>query len=160
MDMGAMHGMAPSSAAANGTAHRRHMMMMHMTFFWGKDTEVLFSGWPGSGHLGMYLLSLAVVFGLAVLIEWLSNCNYIKDSADHVAAGIAQTALYGFRIGLAYVVMLAVMSFNGGVFLAAVAGHTLGFFFFGSRAFNKAPPPPPATAYGKTTDLPPMSCNC
>nr|GMD87442.1 copper transporter 1-like [Ipomoea batatas]GME06603.1 copper transporter 1-like [Ipomoea batatas] len=56
----------------------RHMMM-HMTFFWGKNTEVLFSWWPGYDQLGMYILSLVVVFLLAVLVEWLSNCNYIKE---------------------------------------------------------------------------------
>ncbi|XP_019159696.1 PREDICTED: copper transporter 1-like [Ipomoea nil] len=156
-----MHGMGmPASspvaaAAANGTFHRRHMMM-HMTFFWGRNTEVLFSGWPGHDHLGMYIVSLVVVFALAVLVEWFSNCNYIKDGANRAAAGLLQTAMYGVRIGLAYMLMLAVMSFNGGIFLVAIAGHTLGFLVFGSRVFNK----PPSTANGKTTDLPPMSCNC
>ncbi|XP_019159732.1 PREDICTED: copper transporter 6-like [Ipomoea nil] len=155
---GHMHGMGfpPSpSAASNGTAahHHRHTMM-HMAFFWGRNTVVLFSGWPGYDNLGMYVFSLVVVFALAVLVEWLSNCNYIKDGANRAAAGILQTAMYGLRIGLANMLMLAVMSFNGGIFLMAVAGHALGFYFFGSRAFNK----PPSPADGTTTDLPPMHC--
>ncbi|XP_060175073.1 copper transporter 6-like [Lycium barbarum] len=157
-----MHGMAmappPSSAAMNnGTGggggmmmNHRHMMM-HMTFFWGKNTEILFSGWPGYDNLGMYILALVVVFFMAIFVEFLSHSNYINENADHVTAGLLQTTLYGLRIGLAYIVMLAVMSFNGGVFLVAIVGHSLGFLVFGSRVFKKP-------SSGKNLDLPPMSC--
>ncbi|ESR49908.1 hypothetical protein CICLE_v10033440mg, partial [Citrus x clementina] len=58
----------------------------------------------------------------------------------HVAAGLIQTLLLAIKVGLAFLVMLAIMSFNGGVFLVAVAGHTFGFFIFGSRVFNKSHP--------------------
>ncbi|XP_009588583.1 copper transporter 1-like [Nicotiana tomentosiformis] len=162
---GHMQGMAmappPSAAMNNATGggggmmmkNHRHMMM-HMTFFWGKNTEILFSNWPGYDNLGMYVLALFVVFFMAVLVEFLSHGNYIKENADHVSAGLIQTTLYGLRIGLAYVVMLAVMSFNGGVFLVAIFGHMLGFLVFGSRVFNKS------SNEGKTMDLPPMSCSC
>ncbi|XP_047967897.1 copper transporter 1-like [Salvia hispanica] len=129
--------------------HRRHMMM-HMTFFWGKDTEILFDSWPGSGHLAMYLLALAVIFFLAVAVEWFSH------SERRPAAALLQTLMYALRIGLAYLVMLAIMSFNGAVFVAAVAGHAVGFFFFGSRAFSKGAAQD--SGNGKASDLPPMSC--
>ncbi|KAL3329690.1 hypothetical protein AABB24_033844, partial [Solanum stoloniferum] len=121
-----MHGdMAPPAPASAVNNHH----MMHMTFFWGENAEILFSGWPGYNNI---------------------------ESANHVATGLIQTALYGIRIGLAYLVMLSVMSFNGGIFLAAIAGHTLGFLVFGSRIFKKSP----LTAYAKASDLPSMPCNC
>ncbi|KAL0418102.1 UNVERIFIED_CONTAM: Copper transporter 1 [Sesamum radiatum] len=126
-DGGHTHSMAAAPPPSNATMmmHHRHMMM-HMTFFWGKNAEILFDGiLRGSS-------SPASVVG---------------------GVGMLQTLLYAVRIGLAYLVMLAVMSFNAGVFLVAIAGHSIGFFLFGSRAFNKQ-----AIAPGKTSDLPPMNC--
>ncbi|KAL3652617.1 hypothetical protein CASFOL_002298 [Castilleja foliolosa] len=154
-DGGHMHGMGTAAAPPPAMMNHPHRMMMHMTFFWGKNTEILFDGWPGYDHLGMYVLALAFVFLLAVVTEWLSHCKILRRHS--AAAAVAQTGMYVVRIGLAYMVMLAVMSFNAGVFLAAVAGHGVGFFFFGSRAFKN-----PAAVVGdggKTaTDLPPMNC--
>ncbi|KAL3829084.1 hypothetical protein ACJIZ3_017886 [Penstemon smallii] len=151
---GHMSGMA---APPSNMTHNHHHMMMHMTFFWGKNAEILFDGWPGHDHLGMYILALALVFFLALFVEWLSNCNVLRDAASShhrsTAVGLLQTLMYAVRIGLAYIVMLAVMSFNAGVFLVAIAGHSIGFFFFGSRAFHKTTP-----GDGKSTDLPAMNC--
>ncbi|KAG5566969.1 hypothetical protein RHGRI_002507 [Rhododendron griersonianum] len=126
--MEGMDVMPPSSSSANGT----NEMMMHMTFFWGKNAEILFSGWPGTNS-GMYALALTFVFVLSLLVEWLSHGNLIKDGSNQVAVGLVQTLIQAIRVGLAYMLMLAVMSFNGGVFIAAVAGHALGFFLFGSE---------------------------
>ncbi|KAM1995791.1 hypothetical protein ACFX15_028808 [Malus domestica] len=154
MDHGhGMGGMAPPppSSMTNGTT-MHHTMMMHMTFFWGTEAEVLFSKWPGT-NTGMYYVSLFFVFALAVLVEWLSHCRLIRPSASDVISGLAQTFLHAIRVGLAYLVMLAVMSFNAGVFLVAVAGHTVGFLLFGSRVFKKKP-----DVDEKGSDLPPMRC--
>ncbi|XP_015575496.1 copper transporter 1 [Ricinus communis] len=156
-DMPGMGGMTPSSTMNNtnstggGMMMHHHKMMMHMTFFWGENAEILFSGWPGA-RTGMYVLALIFVFVLSFLVEWLSHSRLIKPGSPHVTAGLIQTLLHTMRVGLAYLVMLAVMSFNGGVFLVAVAGHCLGFLIFGSRVFKKTPPA------AKTSDLPPMSC--
>ncbi|CAL8999105.1 unnamed protein product [Prunus brigantina] len=156
MEHGHMGGTAsppsPPSSMMNGSNGMIHHMMMHMTFFWGTNAEVLFSKWPGSST-GMYYVCLLFVFALAVIVEWLSHCRLIKDGSSNVVCGLAQTFLHTIRVGLAYLVMLAVMSFNVGVFLVAVAGHTVGFLLFASRVFKK---PDPEDEKG--SDLPPMSC--
>ncbi|XP_018805486.1 copper transporter 1-like [Juglans regia] len=145
--------------AFNGTGdgHMRHRrMMMHMSFYWGHKAEVLFSGWPGTSSV-MYPLALAFVFVLAVLVEWLSHCNIIKPGTNNLAVGLMQTAMYTVRSGLDYMVMLAVMSFNGGVFLAVVGGRAVGFLVFGSRAFRKTSGSASGSDHAPS-DLPPMKC--
>ncbi|KAL9143494.1 hypothetical protein ABFS82_14G241000 [Erythranthe guttata] len=153
MDHDHMPGMAtpppPPSAGGGGMEHHSAMGMTHMTFFWGKNSEILFSGWPGT-RAGMYVLALLFVFILAVIVEWLAHCRKTRNAGDF-SGGLMRTVVHGMRIALAYIVMLAIMSFNGGVFIVAVAGHIFGFFLFGSRlCFNKYssdshkdfPPPP------------------
>ncbi|KAJ4725695.1 putative Copper transporter [Melia azedarach] len=156
MNDGHMHdtgGMAPPPIT-NGTMMHHKKMMMHMTFYWGKEALVLFKGWPGTRPV-MYALALIFVFVMGFLVEWLSHSRLIKPGASNVFAGVIQTFMHTIRVGLAYMVMLAVMSFNVGVFLAAVAGQALGFLVFGSRVFERADNIPP---YEKASDLPPMSC--
>ncbi|AED97133.1 unnamed protein product [Arabidopsis thaliana] len=137
-----MNGMSGSSPAAPAPSpssffqHRhRHGGMMHMTFFWGKTTEVLFDGWPGTS-LKMYWVCLAVIFVISAFSECLSRCGFMKSGPASLGGGLLQTAVYTVRAALSYLVMLAVMSFNGGVFVAAMAGFGLGFMIFGSRAFR------------------------
>ncbi|KAJ9698558.1 hypothetical protein PVL29_007567 [Vitis rotundifolia] len=87
-------------------------MHHHMTLFWGKDTGILFSGWPRA-RSGMYAVGLVFVFVMAFIVEWLSHSRLIKPgSSTHVTPGL----VHALRMGLAYMVMLALMSFNGGVF--------------------------------------------
>ncbi|KAF0911982.1 hypothetical protein E2562_012793 [Oryza meyeriana var. granulata] len=119
---------------------------MGMSFTWGHRAVVLFPGWPGDrSGVGMYLLCLLVVLALAALVEALSAASRGLSSSSRpphdssrrqqlLAAGV-----HAAKMGLAYLVMLAVMSFNGGVLLAAVAGHAAGFLLarsglLGSRA--------------------------
>nr|KYP37131.1 Copper transporter 1 [Cajanus cajan] len=157
--MGGMQPAAPSSSSSSsnssmsmgmGMGMMMHdKMMMHMTFFWGKDTEILFHKWPG-GRTGMYAVALVFVFVMALLVELISSTRFIKPGSNHVLAGLFKTVLHVLRVGLAYLVMLALMSFNGGVFLAALLGHALGFFL-SAVAFNK-----PTQDLG--FDLPPLSC--
>lgn len=112
-----------------------------MTFVWGRNSE----------SLEMYVLNLVSVFVLSLLVEWLSHTRFVSSEMDNVVAGFVQTTLYGARILMAYLVMLAVMSFNVGVLLVAVAGYTVGFLVFGSRVFDRS-------EYHKASDLPPLNC--
>ncbi|KAL1544207.1 copper transporter 1-like [Salvia divinorum] len=125
---------AASSGADHGDGGHTMMgsSMTHMTFFWGKNSEILFSGWPGT-RTGMYVMALIFVFALAFIVELLSS--YLQR-AEKVSA-LVRTLVHGMRIGLAYLVMLALMSFNAGVFIVAVVGHSLGFLVFGSRVFKR-----------------------
>ncbi|KAK8574124.1 hypothetical protein V6N13_097116 [Hibiscus sabdariffa] len=114
------------------SSHNMTGLHTHMSFYWGHESRIIFSGWPGSSS-GMYALALFFVFGLAVIVECLSYRSMVKPEANKVAAWFFKTALHTIRAGLSYVVM----SFNGGVFLAAVFGHAVGFLVFGSKAFGK-----------------------
>ncbi|KAL6616131.1 hypothetical protein ACP70R_038401 [Stipagrostis hirtigluma subsp. patula] len=140
MEMGGMggHGMGmgmgmapPPGAAAHGGMRMRYM---HMTFYWGTKSEILFAGWPGARG-GMYALALVAVFALALLLEFLGcrgleSCLPKAAGNRRAAAAGARAAVHAARMGVAYVLMLALMSFNVGVLLVAVAGHAAGFLAF------------------------------
>lgn len=133
---------SPPSMYNNQSMYMQDMAMMHMSFFWGKDVVVLFSGWPGSGRLGMYILALALIFVLAAAAEIFSFGPTLKPRGIHPAADAAvHAAVYAFRMALAYFVMLAVMSFNVGVFLVAVAGHAAGSYAVKYRELAAAAAP-------------------
>ncbi|KAL2901950.1 Copper transporter 6 [Bienertia sinuspersici] len=99
-----------------------------MTFYWGKDGEILFSGWPGT-NTSMYAIALVAVFLLALLVEWLAGSHPGGKSG---VGCVIRTLVHALRMGLAYLLMLAIMSFNVGVFVVVILGHALGYWAFGS----------------------------
>ncbi|PRQ34274.1 putative Ctr copper transporter [Rosa chinensis] len=131
-------------------------MKTHFTFFRGKNTTaIIFPGWPGES-LESYILALIAVFLLSLVVEWLSHARLIEPSSDNnIADGLRQTLMYGSRVGLSYLVMLAVMSFDVGVLLAAIAGCSVGFLVFGSRVFMRSKV---GHSNMDQTDLPPLKC--
>lgn len=100
---------------------------------------MLFPGWPDSNR-AMYALALIFVFFLAFFAEWLARCSdaasSLKPGADKFAKVAFRTAMYAIKSGFSYLVILAVVSFNGGVFLTAIFGHAFGFAVFRGRAFR------------------------
>ncbi|KAK4854451.1 hypothetical protein QYF36_024027 [Acer negundo] len=128
--------------------------MMHMTFYWGRTVTVLFDSWKTSSWLG-YALTLVACFVVSAFYQYLEVWRFRlirlsvaggggganlagidapllhrKVAGKYSAARIAGTVLFGVNSGLGYMLMLAVMSFNGGVFLAIVLGLTVGYFVF------------------------------
>lgn len=131
--------MPPGSSMPDGSMNSTSTdtgMMMHMTFYWGKDVLVLFSGWP-ERSLGMYILALLFVFLLGFAVEVLSISPQLFGS-NSMAVLLIQACVYVVRMALAYMVMLSVMSFNLGVFIVAVAGHGAGFLLVKARALVAA----------------------
>ncbi|KAK6943046.1 Ctr copper transporter [Dillenia turbinata] len=116
------------------------MMDMHMSFYWGKRVLILFQNWPNGG-LVMYILALLFVFVLAMAVEVLSVSPTIKRGMNSpMIGGLTHAFVCGVRMGLAYMVMLSVMSYNLGIFIVAVVGHAFGAFvvkFRGISARNR-----------------------
>ncbi|XP_062092097.1 copper transporter 6-like [Humulus lupulus] len=143
MGGGDMPGMSGSNMPGMGGDLRNTTeAMMHSSLYWGKDAVILFSGWPNQ-NLGMYMLAFFLIFLIAVAAEVLSVSPTVKAGTSPIKAGAIQASVYAFRIGFVYLVMLSVMSFNIGIFIAAVAGHTLGFFIIKARSHaqtNQAAP--------------------
>ncbi|KAL3753727.1 hypothetical protein ACJRO7_001034 [Eucalyptus globulus] len=129
--------MSMSNSSSNGYDGMNMKMMMHMSFYWGKDAIILFSGWPEQ-RLGMYVLALFFIFVLALAVEVLSVSPNIRTSTNPIVGTTMQAAIYGLKMALAYMVMLSLMSFNVGVFIVAVIGHAFGFFLVKSQALAAA----------------------
>ncbi|KAF7058911.1 hypothetical protein CFC21_065883 [Triticum aestivum] len=134
---------------------------MHMTFYWGTSATILFDGWRTSAWTG-YLLSLLALFLAAAFYQYLEAFRIrVKLLAGAKAyplpppagsdarapllapgsaaflggrwpARVATAALFGVNAGIGYLLMLAVMSFNGGVFIAVVLGLAAGYLAFRS----------------------------
>ncbi|XVF88907.1 hypothetical protein PTKIN_Ptkin19aG0088400 [Pterospermum kingtungense] len=127
--------------------------MMHMTLYWGKDVTLLIDSWKTDSWLG-YFLTLLACFIFSSFYQYmedrrlrfrsLSSSNNNPSQPPSSAAGpaapllskyrrsakFATAFLFGINSAIGYLLMLAVMSFNGGVFLAIVLGLAVGYLLF------------------------------
>ncbi|KAL5071577.1 hypothetical protein RYX36_022464 [Vicia faba] len=131
--------------------------MMHMTLYWGKNVTLLFDSWKTDSWTS-YLLSLFACFLIASFYQYLEN---IRIRLKFFSGGkgqslvpenrapllglnkvsrnkVAESGLFGVNSAIGYLLMLAIMSFNGGVFVAIVVGLTLGYFLFRSQGEEDA----------------------
>ncbi|CAL5206242.1 unnamed protein product [Lathyrus oleraceus] len=126
--------------------------MMHMTLYWGKNVTLLFDSWKTDSWTS-YLLSLFACFLIASFYQYLENIRIrLKFFSGEKGQSpvpeiqtpllrlnkvsrnkVAESVLFGVNSAIGYLLMLAIMSFNGGVFVAIVVGLTLGYFFFRSQ---------------------------
>ncbi|MCO5576314.1 hypothetical protein L7F22_030123 [Adiantum nelumboides] len=142
---------ATSSASVSSLAHHE------TSFYWGQQATILFEGWRTTSP-ATYIASLLALLLISFLYQYLerltsssspllsqfhccppasqgshNNASKPFAPAPHVLSlptKLFLTLLFGLRVGLAYLLMLAVMSFNGGIFLAIILGFSAGFFAF------------------------------
>ncbi|XWS72275.1 hypothetical protein CRYUN_Cryun02cG0026200 [Craigia yunnanensis] len=122
--------------------------MMHMTLYWGKDVTLLIDSWKTDSWLG-YFLTLLACFLFSSFYQYMEDrrlrfrslvsSNPSQPSSTAVvpllhkyrsSAKFATAVLFGINSAIGYLLMLAIMSFNGGVFLAIVLGLAVGYLFF------------------------------
>uniref|UniRef100_A0A1D1XEB0 Copper transport protein n=1 Tax=Anthurium amnicola TaxID=1678845 RepID=A0A1D1XEB0_9ARAE len=129
--------------------------MMHMTFYWGRRVTLLFDSWQTDSWTG-YALSLLAVFLAAAFYQFMEDrririkartllkpaplpassagAPLLGFSFAHraAAARVAVAVLFGVNSAIGYLLMLAVMSYNGGVFVAVVVGLAVGYLAYRS----------------------------
>lgn len=132
---------------------------MHASFFWSQKVTILLSSWTTS-NAGQYVVAIIASLLFCVLHEFLTTLrvSLVADGAKQspskttpdstekspgaplreratwqlaIGSKLIGSILYGLNVALAYILMLVVSTFNGGLFLAVVLGLTMGFLLFG-----------------------------
>ncbi|KAG7941804.1 hypothetical protein I3843_16G065000 [Carya illinoinensis] len=136
--------------------------MMHMTFYWGKEVTLLLDSWRTDSWTSYSLTLIACLIASAfyqcmedrrVRFKLVSagkpsaqietpflRGKLFQGGPKFSAARIGGAALFGFNSAIGYLLMLAVMSFNGGIFLAVVLGLAIGYLLFRSVDGDLAAP--------------------
>ncbi|KAL9176573.1 hypothetical protein ABFS82_01G006000 [Erythranthe guttata] len=129
--------------------------MMHMTFYWGIRATILFDSWKTDSWLN-YSLSLLACFLFSAFYQYMEDRRFrirlLSKNTPSSGGGaapletpllfsklggsnwppsrFADAILFGINSAIGYFLMLAVMSFNAGVFLAVVVGLAVGYLIF------------------------------
>ena len=143
----------PTQTGHFTTTHPSDTMVM--VFSTRMDPVLLFAAWHPQ-TAAQYTLSLMLIFGLAVLHEWLVRQKRLCDARHRSAAHgealplfraatlsrservhtitriLAAMCLHAASVTTSFLLMLLIMSFNVGVFTAVVAGLSVGHAIFGA----------------------------
>ncbi|KAL3729057.1 hypothetical protein ACJRO7_033628 [Eucalyptus globulus] len=112
--------------------------MMHMTLYWSRYVTLLFDSWR-TDSWPSYFVSLAACFLVFAFYQSLASSSAAAVSPLLLKAGASRLArsarlgvalLFGLNSAIGYLLMLAIMSFNKGVFLAIISGLTVGYYVF------------------------------
>ncbi|XP_042477750.1 copper transporter 5.1-like [Macadamia integrifolia] len=128
--------------------------MMHMTFYWGRKVTLLIDSWKTDSWTG-YALTLLACFLFSLFYQYMEDRRVrfkvlatskkpssipsidtpllhprLAGSRWSNPARYAAATLFFVNSSIGYLLMLAVMSFNGGVFLAIVLGLSFGYLLF------------------------------
>ncbi|KAK3439716.1 hypothetical protein EUGRSUZ_B00068, partial [Eucalyptus grandis] len=111
----------------------------------GRYVTLLFDSWQ-TNSWPSYFLSLAACFLVSAFYQYMEDCRIcFRSLASSSAATTASPApaaaaaasvrlgaalLFGLNSAISYLLMLAIMAFNGGVFLEIVDGLIVGYYVF------------------------------
>jgi solute carrier family 31 (copper transporter), member 1 len=159
MEMDHSHHFGGEMAGGSGSGRGMHGGGMHMkgmpvAFEWGHRVTLYFDSWATETHFE-YLVALLFMFSLCVMQEGLYYLRTLPpkvraqttEEIEGVTAPILPrpykspalrqrlmgTALYALNLCSSYLIMLAVMTCNGGVFFTVVLGLSVGHFLGKSR---------------------------
>ncbi|KAF5743036.1 Copper transporter 5 [Tripterygium wilfordii] len=125
--------------------------MMHMTLYWGKTVTLLIDSWK-TNSWPSYLLTLLACFLFSAFYQYMEDRRLQFKAITSTPSAPASTAapllvklsgsrggrlarfvnavLFGVNSAIGYLLMLSIMSYNGGVLLAIVLGLSVGYFVF------------------------------
>ncbi|KAK3409677.1 hypothetical protein EUGRSUZ_J01772 [Eucalyptus grandis] len=133
--------------------------MMHMMLYWSRYVTLLFDSWR-TDSWPSYFLSLAACFLVSAFYQYIEDYRiHFRSLASYSVTSMASPApaaaaaasplllkanasrlarsgrlgaalLFRLNSAISYLLMLAIMSFNGGVLLAIVGGLTVCYYVF------------------------------
>ncbi|WCJ42812.1 copper transporter 5 [Euphorbia peplus] len=127
--------------------------MMHMTLYWGIKVTLLLDSWKTDSYPS-YALSLLACFLFSAFYQYMEDRRIrfkalalaktipqpssldvplLRSKLRYGPSNFAAAILFGVNSAIGYLLMLAVMSFNGGVFVAIVLGLSVGYLLFRSE---------------------------